>query len=92
MSKLSLTAALAALALCASCESETPYFDSQLGKSAANLVKAQTLDRATAAHPAALAPEGADGQRIRSAVEQYHKDVPKEGETVKRQVTFEAGK
>lgn len=77
--------------LCAACETETPYLDSQLGKSAANMVQAQTLDPAAADNPPLLAPAGADGQRIKSAIDTYHKDVNKEGKEVSRAVTFEAG-
>jgi hypothetical protein len=82
----------AAVAICAGCESETPYLDSQAGKSVARMVQAQTLDPATAANPPALAPEGADGQRIKNAVDVYHGEVNKEGAPVSRQVGFEAGK
>ncbi len=83
---------IAAMAVCAGCETESPYFDSQLGTSTAHLVQAQTLDPAVAANPAALAPAGADGQRIKSAVDQYHKDVNKQEQTVARPVFFEVGR
>jgi len=84
---------LAAVAICATgCETETPYLDSQLGKSTARMIEAQTLDSAAAANPPALAPAGADGQRIKSAVDVYHGEVNKEGAPVSRQVGFEAGK
>ncbi|GAC1452353.1 MAG: hypothetical protein PVSMB6_04240 [Steroidobacteraceae bacterium] len=83
---------LAAVAICAGCETETPYLDSQLGKSTARMIEAQTLDSAAAANPPALAPAGADGQRIKNAVDVYHGEVNKEGKSVSRQVGFEAGK
>ncbi len=82
---------IAGLALCAGCETETPYFDSHLGSSSANLVKAQTLYPAVAENPAPLAPAGADGQRMKSAMDQYHKDVPKSDQPVSRPIVFEVG-
>ena len=91
MKKMSCVFAIAAAALGAGCETETPYFDSQLGSSAANMVQAQTLDPATAGNPAALAPAGADGQRMKTAVDQYHKDVPKAEQQVSRPIFFEVG-
>jgi len=83
--------AVAAAVVCAGCESETPYLDSQLGKAAASMIRAQTLDPATAANPAALAPAGADGQRIKSAVDNYHKEVNKPEQSVSRPIVFEVG-
>lgn len=82
----------AAAATIAGCETDFPYLDSHLGKSAEKMVQAQTLNPAVAASPALLAPEGADGQRIKNAVDNYYKDVPREGESVTRPVAFEAGK
>jgi len=86
------TIAIAAAVVCAGCESETPYLDSQLGKATTSMIRAQTLDPATAANPPALAPAGADGQRIKTAVDVYHGEVNKEGSSVSRQIGFEAGK
>ena len=83
--------AIGVAAICAGCETESPYFDSQLGKSSANLVQAQTLDPAVAGNPAALAPMGADGQRIKSAVDNYHREVNKPEQSVSRPVMFEVG-
>ena len=91
MRKMSCVMAIAAVTVCAGCETETPYFDSQLGSSAANMVRAQTLDPATAGNPPALAPVGADGQRMKSAIDQYHKDVPKAEQQVSRPIFFEVG-
>ena len=88
---LYMIAVAAATAVCAGCETETPYFDSQLGTASAHLVQAQTLDRASAGNPPALAPAGADGQRIEAAVENYHKDVPKGEQSVARPIIFEVG-
>lgn len=91
MYKTPCVIAIAATAFCAGCETESPYFDSQLGKSAAHLVEAQTLDPATAGNPAPLAPAGADGQRMKSAIDVYHKDVPKPDQPVSRPIVFEVG-
>jgi hypothetical protein len=91
MIKMACVIAVAATAVCTACETESPYFDSQLGKSSANLVQAQTLDPASAANPPVLAPAGADGQRIKSAVENYHKDVNKPEQSVARPIVFEVG-
>jgi hypothetical protein len=91
MKKLPCLIAIAALTVCAGCETETPYFDSQLGSSTKNMVRAQTLDPAVAGNPAALAPAGADGQRMKTAVDQYHKDVPKAEQQVSRPIVFEVG-
>lgn len=83
--------ALAVIAVCAGCETETPYFDSQLGTASAHLLQAQTLNPAVAGNPAPLAPAGADGQRIEAAVDNYHKDVPKPEQSVSRPIVFEVG-
>ena len=91
MKKMFCVIAIAVLTVCAGCETETPYFDSQLGSSTTNMVRAQTLDPAVAGNPAALAPAGADGQRMKTAVDQYHKDVPKAEQPVSRPIVFEVG-
>jgi hypothetical protein len=90
MIKTTCVIAIAATAVCAGCETESPYFDSQLGKSSANLVQAQTLYPAVAANPPALAPAGADGQRIKSAIDNYHKEV-NTPQSVSRPIVFEVG-
>jgi hypothetical protein len=77
--------------VCAGCATESPYFDSQLGTSTAHMVQSQILDPATAGNPAALAPAGADGQRIKSAVDNYHKEVNAQGQSVARPIVFEVG-
>ena len=91
MIKMSWVVAIVVAAICAGCETESPYFDSHLGKSSANLVQAQTLDPAVAGNPATLPPMGADGQRIKSAVDNYHKEVNKPEQSVSRPVMFEVG-
>lgn len=83
--------AVAVIVACAGCETETPYFDSQLGTASAHLLQAQTLNPAVAGNPAPLAPAGADGQRIEAAVDNYHKDVPKPEQSVSRPILFEVG-
>lgn len=85
---LSIVVAAGTLA-CVGCETESPYFDSYLGTSSAHMVQAQTLDPATNENPPALAPAGADGQRMKTAVDQYHKDVPKPQQTVERPIVFD---
>jgi hypothetical protein len=62
-----------------------------MGSSAANLVRAQTLDPAVNDNPAPLAPAGADGQRMKTAIDGYHKDVPKPEQSVSRPIVFEVG-
>jgi hypothetical protein len=91
MKSLTCVIAIAGLTVCAGCETETPYFDSHLGSATANMVQAQTLYPGVAGNPAPLAPEGADGQRMKSAVDQYHKDVPKSDQPVSRPIVFEVG-
>jgi hypothetical protein len=91
MNRISLLATVVTMAVCAGCETESPYFDAHLGSASANLVQAQTLDPATAGNPAALAPTGADGQRIKNAVDQYRKDVIKPEQSVSRPIVFEVG-
>lgn len=86
-----MIAAAVVATVCAGCETESPYFDSQLGTASAHLVQAQTLNPAVAGNPAPLAPAGADGQRIEAAVDNYHKDVPKAEQSVSRPIVFEVG-
>ena len=79
-------------ALLAGCASETPHLDAALGKSVEQMVHAQTYDLAASANPPALAPEIGDGQRLKNALDEYRKDVPKGSTTVKQETEFEAGK
>jgi hypothetical protein len=76
---------------CVGCETESPYLDSHLGTSTTHMVQAQTLDPATAGNPAALAPAGGDGQRLKNAIDDYRKDVIKPEQTVSRPIFFEVG-
>jgi hypothetical protein len=91
MKKIPCLIALAAVSVCGGCETESPHFDSQIGSSAANLIRAQTLDPAVNENPAVLAPAGADGQRMKAAMDEYHKDVPKPEQSVSRPIVFEVG-
>ena len=91
MNKRDVLIVTAATAVCAGCETESPYFDSTLGSATTHLVQAQTLDPAVAGNPAPLAPAGADGQRMKTAIDQYHKDVPKAEQQVSRPIVFEVG-
>lgn len=89
MKNVAWISALAIAGISAGCETETPYLDSHLGQSAAHMVQAQTLNPAVAGNPAPLAPAGADGQRMKTAIDQYHKDVPKPDQPVSRPIVFE---
>jgi hypothetical protein len=85
--KIAVMLACAVAMAVGGCETEYP----QLGSAVTNMVQAQTLDPATAANPAPLAPEGADGQRIKNAMDVYHKDVARDRQDVERSLTFDAG-
>lgn len=70
-----MTMTLTALILSA-CQTDTPRLDAQLGKSVAQMIQAQTLDPRAAANPPPLAPEGADGPRMKNVLDAHRKDVP----------------
>jgi hypothetical protein len=65
--------------------------DAHIGESAANLVRAQTYDPRAADAPPALGPQTSDGQRLKAAMDKYHKDVPAPEEKVTRPIVFEVG-
>jgi hypothetical protein len=92
MNKTILLLVPACAALCAGCETESPHFDSQIGQASRHLIEAQTLDPGTAGNPPELAPAGADGQRLKSAIDNYHKDVNRPEQSVARPIVFEVGK
>jgi hypothetical protein len=90
MKEIALITTLAVAAGAGGC-ADTPYLDSQLGKSVEQLVSAQTYDPAASANPPALAPESGDGQRLKNAIDAHRKDVRKGSQEVGRKVEFEAG-
>jgi hypothetical protein len=88
--KIGLITTLSAAALTGGC-ADTPYLDSQIGKSVDHLVSAQTYDPAAQANPPALAPEVGDGPRLKNAIDAHRKAVTKGKEEVGRRIDFEAG-
>jgi hypothetical protein len=90
MKKIALITTLSAAALAGGC-ADTPYLDSQLGKSVDQMVAAQTYDPAAQANPPALAPEVGDGQRLKNSLDAHRKDVRKGSQEVGRKIAFEAG-
>jgi len=55
------------------------------------MVSGQTLDPQAAAHPPALAPAIADGQRMQNVLDAHRKDVPQGSKQVSQQQQFDAG-
>lgn len=86
-----LTTLVAAVTLISCATTNARKIDEHIGESAANLFSAQTYDPRAAAAPPALAPETSDGQRLKAAMDNYHKDVPKPEEKVTRPIVFEVG-
>lgn len=80
-----------AAAAAGGCATDFPQVDAALGKSQAQMVSAQTLDPQAAAHPAALAPAVADGQRMQNVLDAHRKDVPQASKQVSQQQQFDAG-
>ncbi len=68
--------ALLACAVCAGCASEYPYVDATWGHSVANMIRQQTLDPQQIAHPPALAPAIADGERMENFLKAHRKALP----------------
>ena len=90
MTRTILTLLLAAALV--GCASEYPQVDAELGKSQAQMIRAQTYDPQAAAHPAALAPGRADGQRLANVLAEHRKDVPQQASTKVQQTTqFDVG-
>lgn len=85
------TALLVTAVLCACDTTNERKIDSHIGKAAADLVRAQTLNPEAAANPRALAPDASDGQRLKAAMDNYHKDVPALEQKVTRPIVFEVG-
>lgn len=85
------TILLSTVALVGGCATDTPILDAALGKSAAQMIAAQTYDTTAAANPPALLPESGDGQRLKNAVDANRKDVGKGVAEVARPIVFEVG-
>lgn len=84
-------AALAIVTLAVAGCADTPVADADYGRSVQQMVQAQTFDPAAASNPPELAPETADGQRLKNALDVYRKDVAKGSATVEETVEFEIG-
>ncbi|HXR92679.1 MAG TPA: hypothetical protein VN750_20630 [Steroidobacteraceae bacterium] len=76
MTRTILTLLLAAALV--GCASDYAQVDAALGKSQAQMIRAQTYDPQAAAHPPALAPAHADGQRLANVLAEHRKDVPQQ--------------
>lgn len=85
------SAALAIATLALSGCADTPIADADYGKSVQQMVQSQTYDPAAATNPPELAPEIADGERLKNALDVYRKDVAKGATEVKQPVVFEVG-
>lgn len=73
------------------CATDYPRVDAAFGKSEARMISAQTLDPQAAAHPPALAPAVADGQRLESVLGAHRKDVPQGSKQVSQAQQFDTG-
>ncbi len=76
MKQLHLSLALMACAVCAGCASEYPYVDAAWGHAVANMIRQQTLYPQQIAHPPALAPAIADGERLENVLKAHRKALP----------------
>lgn len=92
MRTLRMALMLTAASAVSGCASETPRVDANLGKAVAHMIEAQTYDRRAAENPPALAPEGADGQRLKNVLDARRKDIPKAQERVEQPLLFEVGR
>jgi hypothetical protein len=88
-------AALAAATMATLCACDTTNerkIDSHIGEAVTTMVRDQTLNPQAAVAPPALAPEVGDGQRLKNALDQYHKDVAGTDEgKISRPIVFEVG-
>ena len=80
-----------AAAAAGGCATDFPQVDAAFGKAQAQMVSGQTLDPQAAAHPPALAPAIADGQRMQNVLDAHRKDVPQGSKQVSQQQQFDAG-
>lgn len=67
----------------------TPETDADYGRSVRQMVQAQTYDPAAASNPPELAPETADGARLKNALDVYRKDVAKGSAKVEEEAEFD---
>lgn len=88
---VSLSVALLAVTAVAGCASDYPRVDANMGKSVAQMIRAQTLNPKDAAHPAARGPETGDGERLDNVLKALRKDVPKGTTQPVQAGQFEAG-
>lgn len=80
------------IAALAGCATDYPRVDAAFGKSQAQMIQAQTYDPQAAAHPPALAPAHADGQRLENVLAEHRKDVPQQAAKQVSQTTrFDSG-
>lgn len=78
-------------AVIGSCATDYPRVDAAFGESQARMISAQTYDPQAAAHPPALAPAVADGQRLENVIAAHRKDVPQGSKEVSQTQQFDAG-
>lgn len=90
MNTLKSSALVVVTTLLSGC-ADTPVADADYGSSVQQMVQAQTFDPAAASNPPELAPETADGARLKNALDVYRKDVAKGSTEVKQPVVFEVG-
>jgi hypothetical protein len=86
-----ITLVVSIAALMGGCASETRRVDADFRKSVDSMIQAQTYDPATVADPAVLAPDSGDGQRLKNALDNNRKDVPKGSTEVKQPIVLEVG-
>lgn len=82
---------LFAAAMIGSCATDYPRVDAAFGKSQARMITSQTLDPQAIAHPPALAPAVADGQRMENVLTEHRKDVAQGTKQVSRTQQFDVG-
>lgn len=78
-------------ALVTGCATDFPQVDAAFGKSLTRMVAAQTKDPHAAAHPRALAPAIADGQRMENVLQAHRKDIPAGSQQVAKTPQFDVG-
>lgn len=86
-----LSLALLAAAAIGGCATDFSRVDASFGKSQAQMISAQTYDPQAAAHPPALAPAVADGQRLENVLAAHRKDVPEGAKQVAQTPQFDVG-